>query len=637
MNARACNFSLALVTAVAVGCSSPPKDVPAGCNPLVGDDCLTPFPSSFYLGSDGKVSVPESALPQQNNGINIHPDRLNARDGFSPATPFIVYFKTPVDDAQFPTANDPMPSLLPSSPAQVMDMQGHRVPCMAELDVNVGPSDRQALIVRPLVRLDANTRYIVALVGLKDKTGKPIVAPGFAALRDHGALTKTLQALQARYESDIFPTLAKAGVARNALTLAWDVKTSSEASSRLVAMRDTVWSMSDALGYAITSSTDTPMDPHLLREVLATVQTPSFLADDSGKSNLKLGSDGQPVVRAVTDTPIALHIPRCAETATAPLPVVVFGHGIFGTALDTLRIQKLEVLADQYCAVFVGTDWIGLAKDDEGTVANVIASDLNQLSVITDRLQQAQVNAQTMTHTFLTKMLSDPALAVNGKPVSDGKEVYYIGVSLGGIEGGTFMGISPDVTRGVLNVPGCEWSLLIFRSVVFDILKPVLQAALPDPLDEQIAIAATQGEWDYTDPATFAPHLTGARDQPLPAPPSTGMARLPPKQVLVQESEGDALVSNLSTRVLARTIGLSGFDLTTPVYGIPVAAAPLPSAYTQWDSHPMPLPPSTDTSLSQDNGAHTAVSGNSVAQSQMETFMRSGMAVSVCGGVCDIQ
>jgi hypothetical protein len=508
---------------------------------------------------------------------------------------------------------------------------------MAELDVNAAAGNRQGLIIRPLIRLDANTQYIVALVGLKDKTGKPLVAPGFAALRDRAALDNALMPLAAKYESEIFPTLTKAGVARNQLTLAWDVKTASEASSRLIAMRDAAYAMSDKLSYAITSATDTPDDPHLLREILATVKTPMYLADDSGKSGLGFGSDGQPVMRTLADVPIAIHIPRCATTATHPLPVVVLGHGIFGTALETLRIPKLELLADQSCAVFIATDWIGLAQKDQGNVGNTIAADMNHLTMITDRLQQAHVNAQTMTHVFLTKMLSDPALSLSGQPISDGTRVNYIGVSLGGIEGGTFMGLSPEVTRGVLNVPGCEWSLLIFRSVVFDVLKPLVESALPDSLDQQIAIAATQGEWDYTDPITFAPHLTGARLPPLPAPSTMGLVALPPKQILVQESEGDALVSNLSTRILSRTIGLGGFDLTVPVWGIPAGAPPLPSAYTQWNSHPTPLPPTTDSALGQDNGAHTAVSGNALAQEQMESFLEMGLAESVCGGPCNIR
>jgi hypothetical protein len=516
-------------------------------------------------------------------------------------------------------------------------MKGQRVPCMAELDVNVGPGDRQALIIRPLIRLDAEARYIVALVGLKDAAGRPLLARGFAALRDHGALNKSLQPLQARYEGAIFPTLTRAGVSRAALTLAWDVQTARDASSRLVAMRDTAYAMSATLGYTITSAMDTPSDAHLLREVLATVQAPMYLANDSSESSLSFGSDGRPSVRTLADVPVTVHIPRCAAAATAPLPIVVFGHGIFGTALETLRMAELEQYADQFCAVFVATDWIGLAKSDEGTVANVLATDLNQLTVITDRLQQAHVNTQTMTHLFLTKMLSDPALSLNGQPVSDGKQVYYLGVSLGGIQGGTFMGLTPEITRGVLNVPGAEWSLLIFRSVVFALLKPILLTALPDPLDEQIAIATTQGEWDYTDPITFAPHLTGLREPPLPAPPSTGMTQLPAKQVLMQESEGDALVTNLSTRLLARTIGLGGFDFTVPVYGIPGIAAPAPSAYTQWNSHPIPLPPDADTALGMDNGAHTAVVGDARAQQQMKAFLRMGLAESVCAGPCNIE
>ncbi|HEX4458441.1 MAG TPA: hypothetical protein VIA18_10755, partial [Polyangia bacterium] len=146
-------------------------------------------------------------------------------------------------------------------------------------------------------------------------------------------------------------------------------------------------------------------------------------------------------------------------------------------------------------------------------------------------------------------------------------------------------------------------------------------------LDAQVSIAATQSEWDYTDPATFAPHVIA---DPLPG--------VPVKHLLLQMSIGDAEVTNLSTELLARTIGVSGFDLEYPIYGVPVATPPLDSAYTQWDSHPSPLPPTTDTALSSDNGAHEAVFNNALAQSQINAFMTStGQAISVCtGGICDI-
>jgi hypothetical protein len=212
-------------------------------------------------------------------------------------------------------------------------------------------------------------------------------------------------------------------------------------------------------------------------------------------------------------------------------------------------------------------------------------------------------------------------------PITDGKELYYFGVSMGGIEGVTFMGINPDITRGVLNVPGAEWTLLMYRSADFDSLKGLLSATFTDSLDAQVAIAATQSEWDYTDPATFAPHVIQA--------PLTGV---PVKHLLLQMSIGDAEVTNLSTELLARTIGVSGFDLEYPIFGVPVAAAPLDSAYTQWDSHPSPLPPTTDTALSMDNGAHEAVFNAPLAQQQINAFITpTGQAISVCtGGICNI-
>ncbi len=77
---------------------APPEAAP-GCNPVIGDDCLTPFPSSFYEVADTttktglRVKIGPTTLPQQSDGNQILPDRMNQKDGFSPSMPFIVYFK----------------------------------------------------------------------------------------------------------------------------------------------------------------------------------------------------------------------------------------------------------------------------------------------------------------------------------------------------------------------------------------------------------------------------------------------------------------------------------------------------------------------------------------------------------------
>ncbi|MBI2389109.1 MAG: hypothetical protein HYV09_05790 [Deltaproteobacteria bacterium] len=622
-----------------LGCSSnaddappPPPDVPAGCNPIVGDDCLTPFPSSFHLRADSstktgvKVSIGPNVLPVTRSGIALSPERLERLDGFSPATPFLVYFEKGVDPSQLFGWMDPSLSLTAGSPVQVIEYDtGKRVLAFAELDVNGEGDQRQALIIHPLVRLKPATRYVIALVGLKDKKGAPLVPAPFRALRDGAPLSSSLKPLAGRY-AEIFSAVERAGVARASLSLAWDVTTASD-QGHLVGMRDLALGMIDEgkLGYTITSAKDSA-EPHMLRQVLATVQVPWFLADQSGKSAMTFDAAGRPKQNGVVDVPIVINVPRCAATAKGPVPVVVFGHGLFGTAIDTLSGGPAMEAADAMCKVFIGTDWIGLAAEDIKILPDLLSANLNNFYVLSDRLQQAHVNAQVMTRLFLRKIKDDPALALDGRPISDGKEIYYFGVSDGGIQGTTFMALQPDIVRGVLNVPGGVWSLMLYRSADLGRFGGLLALVLPDAMDRQVAVALTQTEWDHTDSITFAPHLL--RD-PLPG--------VPIKRILVQEALGDAQVPNVATRVLARTMDIPGFGLTEPVHGLTVAPPPLDSAYTQWNPHATPLPPTNNSALPKDNGAHDAVWKSPKALQQIDAFCQpDGRVTAVCSGTCDV-
>ncbi len=453
----------------------------------------------------------------------------------------------------------------------------------------------------------------------------PLDPRPFAALRDRTPLNHALSALAGSYEG-IFSALASAGVARSSLTLAWDVTIASDGdgTGHLLTMRDQALMMVDALSWTITSTTDTGSDPQRLREIIGTFEVPSFLTDDTLTSTLNIDPNGNPVLRGIGSANFVVDIPACAGSATGPLPVMVFGHGLFEDATTELESPYPKQLGNFLCMVQIGTDWIGLASEDQDTVENIVIPDLNKAHIITDRLQQAHVNAQVLTRLFLSRLKDDPALAVNGKPVTDGSQVYYAGFSNGGIQGGTYMALSEDVAHGVLNVPGCEWSSMIFRSTDFDPLLTILQSILPDPLDEEILLTMLQVEFDATDPATFAPHLLG---DPLPGAAAN-------KQVLVQESIDDAQVPNLATRVLARTIGLQGNDLEQPVFGITAAAAPLSSAYTQWDVQPTP-PPAGDTPAGSDNGAHGEIRQLTLLEQQIQAFLTpTGVVTQTCTGPC---
>lgn len=627
-----------LCAALIAGCASAPADPPAGCNPLIGDDCATPFPSSFYEVADSasptgvRVHVASNVWPSSATNIPFRGDQVDGRDGFSPATPFVVYFKKGVDPSLLPTDADLTAALSPTAAVQLVDLSsGMRVPLFAELDAGADPSlgDRQALLIHPMARLASSGHYAVALVGLHDASGADLTPAGFRALRDKGPLSKSLAPMKQNYET-LFSALAAAGVPRDRnLTLAWDVHTSSDASStqHLVGMRDTAlgWLSSGGAHYDITAVNDTPADPNLWRELVGTFAVPSFLTDDSPTATLNLDAAGTPAVRAAGTAPFVVHVPQCAQTATAPLPIIVFGHGLFGTAQNELSSDYQKQVAQKLCMVQIGTDWIGLAQYDFSTVASNVVGDLNQFPIVSDRLQQAHVNAQLLVRLFLTQLKNDPKLQIGARAITDGSQIYYYGISDGGIQGGTFMALSKDVTRGVLNVPGSEWSLMMMRSHDFQGLKTFLDSVYPDFLDQQILIAALQSYWDYTDPISFAPHVLG----------DTLTPDTPPKRILVQEAINDAQVPNLATRVLVRALGLVGTNLEQPVYGVTEAAAPLDSAYTQWDVHPMPVPPDVDVPPPMDNGAHEAIRRLDPLVEQLRGFFKpDGQVTQTCAGLC---
>ena len=626
---------LFVIAAIVAGCSSSPSappEVADGCNPLVGDDCMSPFPSSFVETADAttatgwRVSIAASSLPVSHTGVTLDPSRLNLHDGISPSTPFVVYFKKGVDPSDLPTEDEIDQSVMATSAVQIIDYAtGDRVPLFAELDANAEDGARQALLIRPMARLAPNTRYIVALVGLHDADGKLLDPAPFAALRDKGELNKSLTAVKSTYE-DIFSTLEAAGIARKSLTLAWDVYTASDAdvTGHLVAMRDASLPMVPSLSWTITSNTSVMNDPNHLREIAGTFDVPSFLTDDTMTATLNKDAQGNPVLRGMGTANFVIDIPTCATTANGPLPVMVFGHGLFGQAQSELETPYQQQVGEYLCMVQIGTDWIGLSAPDFPILADDVLPNFNNINIVTDRLQQAHLNAQILTRLFLSRMKDDPALQVNGTAVTDGSQVYYYGISNGGIQGGTFMALSEDVIHGVLDVPGSEWSLLIQRSTDFMDLQSILDVVYPDPLDQQVLLALIQPEFDFTDPAGFAPHLLR---NPLPA--------SPPKLILVQEAIHDAQVTNLATRVLVRAIGLSGIDLEEQVYGVTQLSAPLASAYTQWDVMPTPVPPEANQAAPTDNGAHGEIRKLVDLEAQLKAFMQPGGEVEqTCTGPC---
>ncbi len=627
-----------------IGCSdAPPPEPAAGCSPVVGDDCLGPFPSSFYEALDSnsptgmRVAIGASVLPIANDGTQVTPARLNGLDGFPSATRFIVYVKQNIDSATLPKSAAIADSVTAASTVQILDYEtGDRLPVFAELDANadITQDDRQALLIQPMARFKPGKRYVIAMTGVKDVKGHALSVRPFRALRDKTALSKALTAMKDRYE-EIFTVLEKGGLKRADIDLAWDVVIGSEsnATGNLLAMRNEAIDMANAgtLGYTITSTTDFPAtstpggptaDPDLAREILGTITVPNYLTAD--RISLNVDDSGKAVSSGLTTFNFVAHIPQCALTATGPLPVMFYGHGLFFSAVGELNTGYLKQLGQRLCMVQIGTNWLGLSIDDVADVVNKVVLNWNNFHMITDRLQQAHVNAQVLTRMFVRSIKDDAAMKMNGNAVTDAQNVYYYGISLGGTSGGPFLALSSDVSRGVLNVPGGVWSFMMYRSADFKVFIPLLQSKFPDPLDRQTIVLLTQVDWDHTDPINYLGHLLGT---PFPG--------ISAKNILMQESEGDPEVPNLATRMLVREAGIPGLNLETPVLGVSGMTPPMPSAYTQWNTHPTPLPPDADQPCMPGNMAHEAIRVLDPLISQIQAYLKpNGQVTDTCGGIC---
>jgi hypothetical protein len=620
---------------------SPPAPEPPlreGCNPLGGaadEDCLLPFQSTYFTVKDGttptgvRVALPAALLPANAQGVRIDPTPQNRQDGFSAASALLVYFPTRLAGDDLPGPGDLAKTVTADSPVQLLRFDtGERVPLFAELDANAHGDARQALILRPAERLQPSTRYVAMIRGLHAAGGADL-APlsGFGSLRDDTTEEGSVRhGERARYE-EIFAFLGSAGIPRGTLQLAWDFTTASDASlqGRLLRMRDEAAAYqapSPPPAVTFTTVTELPAElPDLQRRILGTFTVPSYLTDDDF-GGFDAGPDGEPTIRGYGQFPLAIHVPACASTATLPLPVMIYGHGSYSTAAKEMATDYQREIINRLCVVEVGTDWIGRAVDDAQFLASSLVMDANQYAIPTERIQQAQVNVLTLARLIRAGGLSAlPDLALGGKPLVDASRVYYYGISEGGIQGGTFLALTPDVDRGALNVPCGFWSSFFWRSSDFSLFFPGFQDAYADPLDLQVTVAMTQPLWDYSDPATYAAHLL--RDP---------LAGSTAKKVLYQEGHYDASVPNQNTRAMVRSMGMKLLrPVVEPVFGVDEADGPQDSAYTQFDIGASPLgqddvpPATTDT--------HETIRTLEPVKQQLQMFLREGgQVVETCGG-----
>ncbi len=683
-----------------IGTCPPAPALDAQCEILNSVECFLPWPSSHFLVADGtkatglRVNLPDSGMPSVNGPAWLAAP-FNQLDGFSPMVQPLMHFPQGVDLELSDAARLLAPaccgqpagppwvdtrtydsrSLDLDSPSVLMRADtGERILHFLERDGRATGGNipgRQALFLRPGESLVPGKRYIVAMRNLKTPSGADVLPEGaFAALRD-GTITDipAIEARRAQMESDVFTPLVSNGVARGDLVLAYDftVQSDSQLTSQLLSMRDQAFAWLDTVEANIglvtfTVAATTPISTCASatdvewKRVSGTFQSPLFLTGQpvqTGPQFLNVDGNDVPVPNGFMDAPFDISIPCSVFDGGIVSHPIVLGHGIFGNGqgmVNSIPNQKAKFADWTYIAG--ASEWIGLSdrRDDPTSDLLWIAvhivglgnSSLNNFPAFPDRLRQGMLN-QLVLGSMMKRGLFNRHVAFEKSPgvgVFPGasEEMYYYGISLGGIHGTLFAALTPDADRLALDVPAINFSCLLQRSTQFSTFDIAIQSiGVTDPMQFALLIGLVHELWVSAEPAGFARHITS---NPLPG---SGVA----KKLLYHPSWLDKQVSNQCTEAAARTMGLPNLSgsLQQALQGIPDVAGPVDSAYVMYSTgafdlfnplHQPHIPPLSNIIPTSVCDPHNGPRVIPAAIRQLVNFLQpGGQIVNFCNGTCD--
>jgi hypothetical protein len=654
-------------------CGAPADAARKRCDPIGGGACLLPFPNDFFTQeartqTGRRLALRRSAMPANKDGVRVDPRAWNRADGFSPGQQITVRIPGLDTQAAFERSGivpvtDIARSLDERQPVVLIDARsGERELIWAELD-SAAPASQRALLIHPAKNLLEGRRYVVALRRLRTAAGRRIRPnAAFRALRD-----RTAGAPRGRRASmrRVFRPLARAGIARRRLVLAWDFTVASWQSTLMpmVHIRDRAFSQLGDLDLlnqvvegrspAFTITRDDvmpPAEPEIARVVEGTVTVPCFLRNPGcavGKG-FNRGPGGLPAQKPGNTYAASF---RCAIPRDLPAGgarALLYGHGLLGDPLDSSDFAQpqLRTLAHERGFSVCGTHWSGLSGANGGEDAAQLVraiGDLSSFGAIADRLQQGMLNNLYLGRAMVAAdgLRSHPAFA---GAFDSTQRLYFDGNSLGGIEGGALTAIAPDFDRAVLGVPGMNFSMLIQRSAAFDPFRALLEDAYRRPLDRTLLNSLVANLLDRGEANGYAGYMT---HKTLP--------NTPRHEVLLHAAVGDHLVANVATEVEARTIGARVWDKLDagrtadeqPFYAIPrLTAFPAGgSALIPFDAGPLtpanpegtPLAPTTNTPPSEGQDPHEFPRRTPESRELKDQFLRIGghLQTPPCGGgVC---
>jgi hypothetical protein len=589
---------------------------------------------SETTASGWQVSLGDSTIPENIDGQATNPRFINEKDGFSPLTPAITHLEDAT--AAGLIHHTSLESYLDADAKTVIiDLDtGERVPHFAEVDASSKWDFTRILMLHPVRPLTHGGRYIVGIRGVVNTADEVIEAsPAFTALRDE--LPSDDPRINGRrdfYGDTLFPALDAQGFARADLQIAWDFVVGSQESinGKALWMRDDMYARMGPDGPAyVIDTVELQPNATTAKRIKGQMTVPLYTDIDGPTALLNRDPDGMPYAAGETTVPFTIIVPQTAIDDPRPLPLLQYGHGLLGRQ-DEVHSGYLSAFADTYGYIVFAVDWTGMKEEDAGSISLMLVSDLGQFSMIPERSQQGFMEFLAAMKMMRGAMVNDPELQATDPtdpalsiPLIDPEHAFYYGNSQGGIMGGAYIGLSPDISRATLGVGGTPYHLLLSRSADFDPFFLIFKTMYPDPIDVQFILAMNQTLWDPGEAAGFIHAVNAA---PL--------ADTPPKDVLLQVAIGDAQVSTLGAHIMARAYGAKLIeDPVRPVWGLDtVPSGHTGSALVEFD-YGLSVP---DENLPPDSAddPHGRPRQDLAGQEQMHLFFETGVIHHICEGPC---
>lgn len=605
-----------------------------------------PWPSNLYLAEDASRATGYTlTFGDTSFGPNAFDDYVLPApwlvlDGYGTGTPLVLSFPN-IDTSDMATEDNIGASLEAASPVLWLEVDANnnvvgRVPHWAELDSGSTDPAEQSLFVRPAVILKEATRYVVAFRNLRTTQGIAI-EPTEAFRRLLSGKTggdPQLAPRQARFD-DAFAILESQGVDRDELVVAWDFVTAScdALHGTMLSVRDQGLAAAGPQGPQVTITNVTEMNAlqnvDIAFDIEGTLTVPNFLRLDTVRGTeserFHRDADGNVVQNGTREMPFWLRIPHSAVDGNSnPHDLLIYGHGLLQSGTE-VRSSALSRLANGHNAILFATDWTGMSDSNLVDAINAL-NDPSRFEFMADQLHQGLFNFILLARTMRARLQAtvDSTPETQGRGLTLSGDMYYSGISQGGIFGASFMALTPDISRGHLGVPGNNYSTLLSRSVEFDEYALVLRNSYQSTLDQALGKQFLGLLWERTDPVSYLRHVT--------AEPFAGNNA---HHVLLAPAKGDYQVAPITNEIAARSdIGISllenygrnVWDVTTTSY--PHSG----SGVVMYDfGNPWPAPGNSPPSDAVGD-PHGKPEREDHHSQQMFDFFRTGQIVDVCGG-----